>query len=244
MRLRAIIALIIIICLIGGGVLYLINRTGFRVVSRDPAGNVALSITQISFTLSDDIINPTSAKLSISPEIEGEFSVSGKVVVFKPKVSLKENTTYKVSFDNITTSSSAKPQHTSTTFIAKYVAFSDLSKEEQRRQQDRTNPLYQKFPITKSVLPHIDTLYKIEYTQPLENATKLSITITPLISIGSHETTDDYHQRLLDIRNEALDYITKNGYKTDDLLIYYSDSFLHQFNATQDGEEFLPPINP
>jgi hypothetical protein len=242
MKRKVIIMIVLLLALAGCALVYFLNNTGFRVLRRDPAGDVALSSTQIQFTMSEAITNKDTAKISIAPQVDGRFLIDGATVTFKPNVSFTKDTTYKVSFSNILTATSKDTKQTSTTFKAKYVEYGKLSQAEQQRQLQRTNPLYKRFPITEKVLPHVDVLYKIEYTAPLENATQLSVTITPLISIGSHETKNDYQQRLLEIRTKALDYITKSGYKPSDLLIYYNDPYLAQFNATQNSEEFSPPI--
>lgn len=72
------------------------------------------------------------------------------------------------------------------------------------------------------------------------------IYINTTTSQGQGESVDTYHQRLLDIRTQALKDMATKGYDANNYLVYYTDSYLSsQFTPQVPEEEdhFLPPVS-
>lgn len=229
-----------ILIIIGAALFYVMNYTGFRVVKRDPSGGVPLSVSKITFTLSD-VITDNKPNISIKPEAAGKFSVDKDTVVFTPSEPFIKDTNYIVTIDNVTINNTDKKHSTKTSFKATYVPYDKLSTEEKDFQKENTDPIYNRYPISQKVLPYVTASYKMEYRVPYGEKEKLIIFITPLIGQGTHETTDEFQARLVAIKDETLGYITSNGFSLDDYNIIFNDGFLDQFNIPVHEDVYATP---
>lgn len=233
MKNRTIILIGLSLLTIAIGVFIYITNSGFRVVKQDPAGKVALSSTLIRFTLSDTPTNPNDVKLTVSPSVGGSLVLKDNVVSFEPEQAFKEKTTYTLTVENARLKDSDDTHKTRHNFQAKYIPYDQLSKEEQDRLRAKTNPHYKTFPVTQH-LPKVTAAYKIEYSLPEGESTKLTIIITPLIEQRPSESDQEHQQNLLDIKAEAEQYFIDKGYKLSDYKVFYSDPFLMQFSNAFD----------
>lgn len=216
------------------GVIIYFANSGFRVVKQNPTGKVALSSTLLRFTLSDTPLNPDNVRLSITPTVKGSLTLKGDVVSFEPEEAFREKTVYALTVENALLKDSDATHKTRHTFQATYIPYDQLSKEEQDRLRAKTNPQYKTFPVTQH-LPKVTAAYKIEYTLPEGESTKLTIIITPLIQQRTGETDQEHQQNLLDIKAQAERYFAEKGYKLSDYKVFYSDPFLMQFTNAFDG---------
>lgn len=215
--------------------MYIMQNTGFRVVSRDPSGNVPLSATQVSFTLSEKITNKDSVEFEIEPSVAGTFTVSDAVVIFAPEGPFEDNKQYTLAIRNARINSDDKTHQTKHTFLAAYVPYNELSEAEKARQMQRTNPVQQKYPVTRD-LPHVTSSYKMEYTPPLNPDDHIIIRITPLIAQSSGESDEQYQARLLAIKDEAEAYLADKGHDPNTYDLFYQDIFLLQYSTVEHAD--------
>lgn len=233
MKNRTILLIGLSLLIVGIGVAIFFANSGFRVIKQDPTGKVALSSTLLRFTLSDTPTNPDDVKLSINPVVEGSLKLEGNIVSFEPEAAFKERTTYALTVENVLLKDDTSMHKTRHMFQAKYIPYDQLSKEEQDRLRAKTNPHYKTFPVTQH-LPKVTAAYKIEYTLPEGESTKLTIIITPLIQQRTSETDQEHQQNLLDIKAQAEQYFTDKGYDLADYKVFYSDPFLMQYTTAFD----------
>lgn len=210
--------------------LWIMQNTGFRVVSRDPSGDIPLSVTRLSFTLSDKITNQDAVELNIEPAVSGEFTIQDKNVIFSPSAPFKDNQKYSLVIKNAVIATDNKPHQTNYPFTATYVPYDKLSAEEKARQMKLTNPTQQKYPVTRD-LPYVTSSFKMEYTPPLNKDDPIIIRITPLISQSRGESIEQYQARLLVIKDEAEAYLTSKGHDPKDYQTYYQDIYLLQYST-------------
>jgi hypothetical protein len=229
----AILALLTLLAVIVGS--YISQHTGFRVVSRDPSGDVPLSVTQISFTTNEKITNQDAVELTIEPSVSGAFTIADKTVTFTPEDAFQENEQYTLTIRNARVASDSKSHHTKETFTAAYVPYDKLSDAEKARQLQRTNPVQQKYPVTRD-LPYVTSTYKMEYTPPFKKDDPIIIRITPLISQSRGESTEQYQTRLLTIKDEVETYLTDKGHDPSTYYTYYQDIFLLQYSTANHAD--------
>jgi hypothetical protein len=221
-----------LLLLIGIAVAVIIaQNTGFRVVSRDPSGDIPLSVSQISFTLSDAIKNKSEVELKIEPSIAGDFTVEDKNIVFTPGAAFEKNQKYTLIIRNAHIDADSKIHSTKYAFSATYVPYDKLSDAEKARQMKRTNPVQQEYPITRD-LPYVTSSFKMEYTPPVKKEDPITIRITPLISQSRGESLEQYQARLLTIKEEAEAYLASKGHDPKGYQTYYQDIFLLQYSTT------------
>lgn len=226
---KSIFITVLVLLLVVTGGLMLMKNTGFRVISQDPEGDIAMSSTLVGFTLSNTPVNKDEIKYSLKPEVKGSFELKDNKLIFKPAEAFKQDVKYTVSIENVKLTDSNSIHNTKHTFKAIYIPYDKLPQDEKDRQLAKTNPHYETYPITK-VLPYTTSTYKIEYSLPVTTE-KLLLIITPLIEQGRGESTEQYEARLLAIKAESEQYITSRQFKLSDYSVYYPDLFLMEYST-------------
>ena len=206
------------------------QNTGFRVISRDPSGDIPLSVSRLIFTLSDTIQNKGELEMQIEPSIAGEFTIEGKDITFTPEAAFKDGQKYTLFIRNARIDSDDKVHQTKYAFSATYVPYDKLSDAEKARQMKKTNPVQQEYPITRD-LPYVTSSFKMEYTPPLQKEDPITIRVTPLMSQSRGESIEQYQARLLTIKDEVEAYLASKGHDPKGYQTYYQDVFLLQYST-------------
>lgn len=206
------------------------QNTGFRVISRDPSGDIPLSVSRISFMLSDKINNKNDIELKIEPSVAGKFTVEDKNIVFTPEAPFEDGRKYTLIIQNARIDTDNKVHQTKYAFSATYVPYDKLSDAEKARQMKLTNPVQQEYPVTRD-LPYVTSSFKMEYTPPIKEEDPITIRITPLISQSRGESIEQYQARLMTIKDEAEAYLASKGHDPSGYQTYYQDIFLLQYST-------------
>lgn len=208
------------------------NRFVFRMIAAEPdITKIPTSSKSLSFTFSQPVrsIGKTTINNKIIYPVIKENTVQLPLI----SLGLKDGDTVRIVIENIlSTEFNNKIDSFTKVGTVKYVDFSGLSEQEQKKAIDSSNSGQSDDPFMQSVFPILDEQYRyqIDATTSVIDSS-MSVIITFLSEIPDYdnggkitqlpdETAEEY-------RKSALDTIRKRGGNPDKYTITYSNNYLN-----------------
>lgn len=219
MRLKPLLIILAALATAGlvGYLLY--NQLSFFIVSTFPKDNASTSASQvIQFKFNKDLDSASAQGFTLSPQVGGKITVSGRILAFTPDDPLKLNTDYMATLKSPRSSSGAVTKDVVIHFNTTYIPDSQLDPLSQRNAKSRTDKIEDSNPLLQS-LPQENLDYKISYS--VNSDQSVTYTITLYATQNRPDQFDRYMAQLKQYKQEALDFIRSKGEDPTKLTIQY-----------------------
>lgn len=212
-----IVVVVLFVLLIGWGLYRLLV---FQVVSTNPANNAKISAgaTTVTFTFNKELTDVNSIQVKASDNIILKSEVDkNKLNVYL--ISLQPDKSYDIFLQNISASDGQRIDYYQLHFTNQYIPFNQQSQQVQEQQIKTTDKGNIDDPAVK-VLPKYAKDYSIKYElfgEPSQKGKYIKLHINLLLS----QFDANNKAKILEYKNEALDYLKTNGVNPNDYVIEY-----------------------
>ncbi len=209
-----------------------------------PKNEFPTSEQTVILSFNQELAKNDTSQISLSPNIPAEIYYGDKEIRIELSQLLTQDTEFEVKLNSIRSSKNATLSQT-IRFRVVYVAFNDLTDQQQADGTKNSDSFETDYPLTES-LPLIANDFEIDYKFPASYEQKMPIIITsraileldPNTGAVSDKTQAEYYEALRTSRNKAIAFLKEQGYDSEKYRLVFAESELvEEFDGTFIGNE-------